>query len=356
MTDGSQGRKPQVFDPGDPRLRESVADADAPMADETTAQTPPPGSPVRAPALRIPTAADINRGINWGLWLVGSAISLLIMSFALRFWSFVWDLFLRRDWIGWLAVGLAAVLVLSLAMLLIREIVGFFRLSRLQSLRKRSDRAASDLAATGKRADIAEVIAAIRALYADRPELAWARTRLASHDKTIMSGPERLALTDRELMAAVDDQAKATIAQSARRVSVVTAITPFAVFDMGYVLYENLRMLRKVAAIYGGRPGFASLLGLARRVVAYVIASGGLALTDDLFGQFVSQGIAARLSARAGQGMFNGALTSRLGVAAIELCRPMPFIAAPKPRFRELALEVAKGLTGGKAEDKPSKS
>ena len=70
-------------------------------------------------------------------------------------------------------------------------------------------------------------------------------------------------------------------------------------------------------------------------------------MTDDLFGQFVGQGIAKRLSARAGQGMFNGGLTARLGIAAIEISRPLPFIEAKRPRFRDLALEVGKGLTGG---------
>ena len=199
---------------------------------------------------------------------------------------------------------------------------------------------------------VAETVTSIRDLYADRPELAWARARLADHDRTIMSSTERLALLDRELLAAVDDQAKAAIAQSARRVSVVTAITPFAVFDMGFVLYENLRMLRRIATIYGGRPGYAALLRLASRVIAYVVASGGLALTDDLFGQFIGQGLAKRLSARAGQGMFNGGLTVRLGVAGIDLCRPLPFIEAKRPRFRDLALEVARGLTQSKTGEK----
>ena len=121
---------------------------------------------------------------------------------------------------------------------------------------------------------------------------------------------------------------------------------------MSFVLYENLRMLRRVATIYGGRPGLAALFRLASRVLAYVVASGGVALTDDLLGQFIGQGLAKRLSARAGQGMFNGGLTVRLGVATIDLCRPMPFVEAKRPRFRELALEVARGLTGSKAEEK----
>ena len=368
MTDTPR-RQPQIFDPNDPRLRSAPAEEasfDHPAADDPAAFEPPP----KPPALRMPTAEDLQRGVNWGFWLAGSALSLLIMSFALRFWTFVWDLFQRNDWIGWTAVVLATILLLSLTVLLAREAVGVFRLAKLQRLRKNAElalQAASELdqprnkppgqgseaSGAGVRSRLLASAIEVRALYAGRPELAWSRARLAEYDKTILSGTERLALLDRELLAVVDDQAKAAIAQSARRVAVVTAITPFAIFDMIFVLYENLRMVRRIATIYGGRPGYAALLRLASRVVAYVIASGGLALTDDLLGQFIGQGVAGRLSARAGQGMFNGGLTVRLGIAAIDLTRPLPFIEAKRPRFRDLALEVSRGLTGTKASEPP---
>ena len=344
-------RPPQVFDPNDPRLS-------APETEETGADDPPAGDDPALtrslPAIRIPTTADLQSGMRWGMILVSTALSLFIMSLVLRFWSFVWDLFGRQDWIGWLAVVLAGLLVLSFTMLLLREVLGFFRLAKLQRLRKYSAELFSNstvLPPNELKFRSASVYAQLLELYSARPELAWARARLGEHNRTIMSGTERLSLLDRELMAVLDDQAKLAIMQSARRVSVVTAITPFAIFDMGFVLYENLRMLRRIATAYGGRPGIAGLFRLGARVVGHVVATGGLALTDDLFGQFIGQGLAKRLSARAGQGMFNGALTSRLGIAAIDVCRPLPFIEAKRPRFRDLAMEVARGLTAGKKDD-----
>ena len=344
-------RPPQVFDPNDPRL--SASEAGAPDTDDPPAGDDP-ALTRSLPAIRIPATADFQSGMRWGMILVSTALSLFIMSLVLRFWSFVWDLFGRQDWIGWLAVVLAGLLVLSFTMLLLREVLGFFRLAKLQRLRKYSAELLSNstvLPPNELKFRSASVYAQLLELYSARPELAWARARLGEHNRTIMSGTERLALLDRELMAVLDDQAKLAIMQSARRVSVVTAITPFAIFDMGFVLYENLRMLRRIATAYGGRPGIAGLFRLGARVVGHVVATGGLALTDDLFGQFIGQGLAKRLSARAGQGMFNGALTSRLGIAAIDVCRPLPFIEAKRPRFRDLAMEVARGLTAGKKDD-----
>ncbi|MBV1868028.1 MAG: DUF697 domain-containing protein, partial [Marinosulfonomonas sp.] len=44
-----------------------------------------------------------------------------------------------------------------------------------------------------------------------------------------------------------------------------------------------------------------------------------------------------------GEGVINGALTARVGVAAIEVCRPLPFHAAKRPSVTRL---VQRALTG----------
>ncbi len=36
-------------------------------------------------------------------------------------------------------------------------------------------------------------------------------------------------------------------------------------------------------------------------------------------------GLRARLSAKLGEGLLNGVLTARIGIAALEACRPMDF-------------------------------
>ncbi len=54
--------------------------------------------------------------------------------------------------------------------------------------------------------------------------------------------------------------------------------------------------------------------------------------------------MAAKLSARLGEGVVNGLLTARLGLAAIEVTRPLPFAALPAPALRD----VASGLISSK--------
>jgi putative membrane protein len=101
--------------------------------------------------------------------------------------------------------------------------------------------------------------------------------------------------------------------------------------------------LRTLAAVYGGRAGFVGTARLARMVFAHIIATGGIALTDDLFGQFLGQDILRRLSRRLGEGIFNGALTARIGAAAIQVIRPLPFLETRPVRARDFLSELAKG-------------
>jgi putative membrane protein len=102
--------------------------------------------------------------------------------------------------------------------------------------------------------------------------------------------------------------------------------------------------LRNIAEIYGGRPGLIGFLRLARGVAAHLALTGGMAAGDSLIQQLVGHGLAAKLSARLGEGVLNGLLTARVGLAALNVCRPMPFNAERPPGVKD----VAPFLFGGK--------
>ena len=89
--------------------------------------------------------------------------------------------------------------------------------------------------------------------------------------------------------------------------------------------------MRRIARIYGGRPGLLGGWRLLRLSLASVLASGALDLTDDAIGGALGAGIAARLSRRAGVGLLNGLLTARLAAAAMDLGRPFPWTEGRPP-------------------------
>ena len=76
-----------------------------------------------------------------------------------------------------------------------------------------------------------------------------------------------------------------------------------------------------------------------------------MAAGDDLIHTVAGGGVLAKVSRRFGEGVVNGALTARVGVAAMEVCRPMPFVAQPRPRVGNL---VSRGLAGLFGSDGPA--
>ncbi len=333
---GPETRKPQAFAADDPALvAEPVPEA---SAGDDIGAAPVPDTP-----LARPTLADLGaRGLRWGLLLVSALAGAAFLGVVAWFARLVSAALVREDWIGWATLALLGLAALAALMLTLRELAGFFRLARLGRLK--ADVAASIRDRDRKR----ERKAALRlaALYAGRPDAAWSVRRFREHARDVHDPGELLALADRDLVAPLDAQAKRLITRSAKRVATVTALSPMVVIAVGFVGVENLRLLRALAALYGGRPGSLGALKLANLVFGHIVATGGLAMTDDLLGQFLGQDLLRRVSRRLGEGAFNGALTARIGIAAIEVIRPLPYLAAKPPRARDVLGEVLKPMFG----------
>lgn len=334
----SSPRRPRVFEADDPKLSLAASTMhERPQPIDPEAQGAPPLAPV------VPPAAGARRGIRWGRLFLSAVGGLVSLGVGIWLAQLATDLIGRQDLIGWLAIGLLALAVLAALMIVAREAWGLARLARLGRAREEADSAIRHADKERARAAVRE----LKRLTASRDDLAWHRARLAEHEGDIMDARELLTLAERELVAPLDRPARVIVAASARRVSVLTAISPLALVDMAFVAVENMRMLRRLATLYGARPGTLGLLRLARMVLSHIVLTGGVAIGDDLVQQLIGHGLTARLSARLGEGLFNGALTARIGIAAIDVCRPLPWIESTRPRFRDMVAHVAR-LTEGK--------
>lgn len=336
MTGQDNPRRPRAFAADDPKLVvpvEPQAAPSAPVEREQDAKRP------RAPHLPLPTVAGVSKGVRFGAIFVSAMVSLATLAASVSFFRFVSVALERDDWVGWIAASLLALAAVSGLVLVAREAFGLWALARLGRLRREMDTALAAKDASAER----EGLARLKALYAARADMRWPLLRLTEHERDIHDPGRLLALADRELMAPLDSEARKLVLRSAKRVSTVTALSPLAMLAVGYVLVENIGLLRKLAALYGGRPGVLGSLRLARLVVAHIVGTGGLALTDDLLGQFFGQDVLRRLSRRLGEGAFNGALTVRLGAAALDVIRPLPFIEAPPVRARDIVKELWAG-------------
>jgi putative membrane protein len=234
-------------------------------------------------------------------------------------------------------VGVVLVLVVG-------EVMAFSRLGALDSIRVQAIHAAE----VGELAKARAVLGRLEGLYAKRGAMAWARARLAERQGEVLDADALLRLAEVELILPLDDLARAEVEQAARQVATVTALIPLALADVATALVSNLRMIRRVAEIYGGRAGSLGSWRLLRRVFLSLVATGAVALTDDLLGSFAGGGILSRLSRRFGEGVVNGALTARVGLAAMEICRPLPFVAAERPGVSATVSRALAGLFGAR--------
>jgi putative membrane protein len=289
------------------------------------------------PEPALPAVAELEplprRRFPWGKLFWSATGALVVLAIGLGVTGLIEDLFTRSEGLGWLGTALAAFAALAFVMIALREAWGLWRLAGIEKLRARGAQTLiSDDPAAG-RAVVREVLALSRRT----PWLARARAELEGHLGDIIDGADLVRLAERELMEPLDREARRIVGEAAKRVSIVTAVSPRAVVDMLFVLATALTVVRRLAYLYGGRPGTLGLVRLMREVIAHMVLTGGMAAGDSLIQQVLGHGIAAKVSVRLGEGVLNGLLTARVGLAAIAVTRPLPFAALPPPTLADVA-------------------
>ncbi|MEM6760912.1 MAG: TIGR01620 family protein [Pseudomonadota bacterium] len=284
-------------------------------------------------AMRVQARAP-SRLARWGWTLAGALLAAVISAAA---WDFVTAWIARQPVVGWALAGLIGAVVLVLLTLATREWAALRRLARVDGIRRAAE-AATDLAAAQN------VAGQVVALYRDREEVEWGRARFAELRADQLDAAALLGLVEGTLLEPLDALAAREVEAAARQVATVTALVPLALADVAAALLVNLRMIRRVAEIYGGRGGTLGSWRLTRAVMAHLVTTGAVAVGDDLLEPVLGGSVLGKLSRRFGEGLVNGALTARVGAAAIEVCRPLPFVARERPRARTVVRQALGGL------------
>ncbi len=279
---------------------------------------------------------DLNKGLRWGSILIGSLGFLLTLGISFWLYELIERFFKTHIALGWITAGLIALAAIALIALLVKEFVSISRLRKLETLRQDAE----SVLLTDKPAS--ETLNALTNLYSSRKDMRWHLEQLKSFDQEIIDNADRMRLAEKTLMEPLDAEAKQIIAATAKRVSVITALNPSAILDILFVGYQVLNMLRKLMALYGGKPAFFGAVKLIKLVATHIAITGGLALSDTLLQQFVGKGLAGRLSTKIGEGTVNGIMVTRIGLAAIDLCRPLPFDELERPNLKAFVSELMK--------------
>lgn len=328
MAEPERPRAVRLGPQGDPAPASSgkpAGQGHATVIEETEPFDPAPA----AATLQSPRPARLN----WA-GLLGSALAGLCL-FAVGLWAerLVVELLGLYPVLGYVALALALAASLALLVILAGALRDMLRERRIEKLHARAQAALQ----AGNVDDARAVARELVALYASRPQTAAGRAALEAALPDLFAARDILGVAERTLLQPLDAAAKLEIARMARQVSLVTAVSPRALVDVTFVLVACTRLLRAIATVYGGRPGMLGLFRLARAVIGHLVLTGGMAAGDTLLQQLLGQGLAARLSAKLGEGVLNGLLTARIGLSAIAVCRPLPFVEANGPTLTDVA-------------------
>jgi putative membrane protein len=341
MSERPPHRRPATFKLDDPGVIVMDPD-DSSRPSKGTIHVRPEADPALLPVLVEAPLVPVQRGFRWGAVFWSALGGLVTLGLGLAVTRLIEDLFARSESLGYIGLAFAIAAALALVIVVAREALGLARLATIEKLHLR----ASAVLASDDRAESRAIVQDLLRLAHQHPHLARARAALQGHADDIIDGADMIRLAERELMTPLDQEARRLVSSAAQRVSVVTAVSPRALIDVLFVFVAALRLIRQLARLYGARPGALGMFRLMRHVIAHLAITGGMAAGDSLIQQMLGHGIAAKLSQRLGEGVLNGLLTARLGLAAIDVTRPLPFTALPRPALGDLAKDLLRKRDG----------
>ena len=316
---------------------------DAPILSPSTAAPVPDLTPVRAVSAMERAAVFVARKPSvLARWFWRLLTTLFVFVVTLASYDFIAGLIARNPILGYGALALTGAFLTVLVAIALKELAAFARLKRIDTLHKAAVDAATSQDLNAARA----VTDKLQSVYKSRDDVSWGNERFNARKGEVFDADGLLQLAETEFLIPLDAAARREVEAAARQVATVTALVPIALADVFTALTANLRMIRRIAEIYGGRSGTLGSWRVTRSVLTHLVATGAVAVGDDLIGSLAGGSVLAKVSRRFGEGVVNGALTARVGVAAIEVCRPLPFAAAQKPSVTGTVKRALTGLFG----------
>ena len=306
----------------------------------TGTTTPLPGAvlepePALPAVLQAAALSELNRprrGFRWGRWLVISAITLVAGIGIIDAATWIDDLFARSTALGFVGTALFGAVAAALLGFAGSEYRNLLRLRSAQGIRDLGYRYAQSAGTFEGRGFMTDLVKLTSASPAGRALCDDFRDALAdTHDDR-----EALQLFERIVLRPLDEIAYGAVRRAARDTAVGASISPVGGIDAAIVLWRSMRMVREIAEIYGLRPTRLSLFALVRRMIVTAAFSVTADMVGDIVGAHVGGRIAGLVSGKLAEGIYAGVRTGRLGILAIEQCRPLPFAADDRPNLRQL--------------------
>lgn len=318
---------PEPIAPVRPTLEPGVVEGAERAAPERSSVAPPPET---GAAIDLALAASAGGGRH--LPVIVGAVVLLVAIIAYDVAVTVSDAFARHWSIGVLLAAIAGGVALTATVWVIREISGLSRLKQVEAMRLDLLTCLEIGEPAAFRLKVERSVSGI----ADGEALRTFREAAAAERDC-----SRIAFfAERAVLKAADARAAACVAKASRDVGLGSGFAPTPFISAVVVILRCITMVRAVASAYGHRPGIAGTWLLARQILTGAAMAASLdALSEgvaEIAGEVVEEielpivgkmagKVVGKIAGKTGEGVVAARRTARIGIAAMELCRPLPF-------------------------------
>jgi putative membrane protein len=104
-------------------------------------------------------------------------------------------------------------------------------------------------------------------------------------------------------------------------------------------------MINQLSSLYGVRLGYWGRVALIKQIFRSMLYAGAAEILSDAGNYALGVGLTGKISTRVAQGLGAGVLTSRIGLKALNECRPMPWLSATRPGLSSMTNQLREELS-----------
>ncbi len=281
-------------------------------------------------------------GFSPVLWLVGLLGLLLALMLLVDAYHYIAQQYNNSLFLGTLFLGLILAISGIALTLSWRAYKNIQRLRTVSALQQEGQQ----LMETNGYGSAVLYLNKIAHFYTERPDVKarvehfYVALNDTHHDREVCH------LFSNQVMKDIDQQAYRIVTLRSQETALMVMISQIALLDMILTLWRNVRMIRDVATLYGGRPGFLGSIRLITSVLQNLIYADVSEMVAGGVAEILGGSMLSVMSAQAAQGLGSGFMTARVGLHTIQACRPLPFLEDEKPRFKDIRREILSSLKG----------
>lgn len=274
-----------------------------------------------APQLELPSDVPlsanaemtIERAPAWGSWALGLGVLCIVAFAVVDAVQSLQSSFAQSPWVSSLLAALLLAFVALLGLFIGREIQGYRSITPFLNTQGR-------LKDLNRKDDLAFTLMTLKKAAKQQAGSGLARAcyrRFFSTLKPHHSNAEVLAIYQQTVQQPIHAQAQAVLKKESLMSGGLAFISPNSFIQTSLILWVSLRTLRRIAQVYGLRPGKVGGAKLVRITLENLAAQSLLDLMTDEMANQMGRSLAGKFIENSAEAVAASALNLRLGKALI---------------------------------------